>query len=80
MLRSKNKTVLMLDASEFNKSHTSELLAHLEDIEGIRKGNTLQFSTRTEFRGLENIKVINAFNIYLRQLSMSTDVIIINNI
>jgi hypothetical protein len=80
MLRSKNKTVLILDSSEFNKSHTSELLAHLEDIEGIRKGNTLKFSARTEFRGLENIKVIHAFNIYLRQLSMSTDVIIINNI
>ena len=80
MLRSKNKTVLMLDASEFNKNYTSELLAHLEDVPGIKRGNTLKFSTRTEFRGLENIKVIHAFNIYLRQLSMSADVIIINNV
>lgn len=79
MLRAKKQqeNILIMNAEDFTSSYTSELLAHLEDVPDLRKGDTLNFPTRTVFRGMENNRVITAFNMYLQRLSHEVDRIII---
>ena len=69
--------IQLMNADDFMSSHTSELLAHLEDIQGINFGKTLNFSTQTQFRGSQPNKVMDAFNIYLRSIARHTHRIII---
>ena len=79
MLRAKNRltTILLMNEDDFKMNHTSELLAHLEDIPGFKRDGVLNFPTNIRIGGGENIQVLNAFNMYLQQLSRDTDRIII---
>ena len=74
----KNETILLMNAEDFTSSHNSELLAHLEDCQDVRFGDTLNFPTRIRFAGEHEVPVIRAFNMYLMRLSQSVDRIIIS--
>lgn len=79
MLRNKSRrTILLLNKSDFISQHNDMLLAHLEDVQEINFGSTLNFSTQTYFAGDQEIPVIRAFNNYLRGLSRDVERIIIN--
>lgn len=77
-LRTKStERILLMNAEEFESSHTSELLAYLEDVPNFKVNNTLNFSTNIRIGSQEQIKVLHAFNIYMQYLSQSIDRIII---
>ena len=81
----KNKTIegtiLVMYADEFLSKHNNELLGHLESIANFKQGTTLNFATNIRIGAQENVPVLNAFNIYLQQLSREgVSRIIINNI
>lgn len=82
MLRKANKkqiTILLMNEDDFISKHNSELLGYLEDVPGFKVNEkTLNFSTRTRIGSDQPVPVINAFNMYLQQLSIDTDRIIIN--
>ena len=72
------KNIMILDREDFNNYYGQELLANLESCPQIKFGNTLNFVTKTVFDGTQGSRVIDAFNIYLRNLSSSVERIIIN--
>lgn len=72
------KSILLLNRSDFNNYYGEELLAHLEDIESININDTINFTTKTVFKGKTFVKTMDAFNMYLRYLSQTVDRIIIN--
>ena len=72
------KSILLLNRSDFNNYYGEELLAHLEDIESININDTINFTTKTVFKGKTFVKTMDAFNMYLRHLSQTVDRIIIN--
>tara|TARA_R110002050_G_scaffold79721_2_gene170414 strand:- start:402 stop:650 length:249 start_codon:yes stop_codon:yes gene_type:complete len=69
--------ILLLDAEDFTSSYNSQLLGYLEDVPGFKVNDTLNFSTRTRIGSQERVPVLEAFNMYLQQLSRDTDRIII---
>lgn len=84
MLRQKSsgEVILMLDAKDFTSSYGSELLGHLEDCPDINFGSYLMFRTDLVFESMNGAvpKVMQAFNVYLRQLRTSCTRIMIDNI
>ncbi len=77
MLRSNKRNILIMNAEDFKSSYNSELLAHLEDVPEIRFGDKLNFATNIRFGGMENNRVITAFNHYLQMISSDVERIII---
>ena len=69
---------MVLDKEDFNNYYGQELLANLESCPQIRFGDTLNFETKTIFNGTQNSSVVDAFNMYLRNLSRTVERIIIN--
>ena len=69
--------ILLLNAEDFTSSYNSQLLGYLEEVPGFKVNDTLNFSTRTRIRSQERVPVLEAFNMYLQQLSRDTDRIII---
>lgn len=81
MLRNKNKltTILLMNEDDFISNHNSELLGYLMDVPGFKVDDyTLNFSTKMRIASDQQVSVLNAFNMYLQQLSFDTDRIIIN--
>tara|TARA_R110000851_G_scaffold162614_5_gene306453 strand:+ start:207 stop:425 length:219 start_codon:yes stop_codon:yes gene_type:complete len=71
------KDVLILNRSDFKGYHNEELLANLDSCDDIKFGKSINFKTNTRFEGTGS-RVMDAFNIFLRHLTRSTDRIIIN--
>ena len=69
--------ILLLSEEDFRMNYTSELLAYLEDVPSFKVGNTLNFRTNVIIRGTQDVKVLDAFNQYMRVLSQTVDRIII---
>ena len=69
--------ILLLNAEDFTSSYNSQLLGYLEDVPGFKVNDTLNFSTRTRIGSQQRVPVLEAFNMYLQQLSRDTDRIII---
>ena len=65
--------ILLLNAEDFTSSYNSQLLGYLEDVPGFKVNDTLNFSTRTRIGSQERVPVLEAFNVYLQQLSRDAD-------
>tara|TARA_R110002050_G_scaffold233644_1_gene369561 strand:+ start:1434 stop:1688 length:255 start_codon:yes stop_codon:yes gene_type:complete len=81
MLRKANRpqqTILLMNEDDFVSKHNSELLGYLEDVPGFKVDEkTLNFTTNMRIGAQQNVPVLNAFNIYLQQLSREVQRIII---
>jgi len=72
------RNILILSRSDFSNYYGQELISNLEGVEDIRFGDALNFATNTNFHSNANPRVIEAFNVYLRQLRQTVERIIIN--
>ena len=75
--KQRQPTILLLNEDDFISKHNSELLGYLEDVPNFKVNNTLNFATNMRIQSQTRVPVIEAFNIYLQQLSRDTDRIII---
>lgn len=76
--KGKIKTILLMNEDDFISKHNSELLGYLMDVPEFKADeNTLNFSTQMRIGSEQQVPVLDAFNIYLQQLSRDTDRIII---
>jgi len=72
------KDILIINSSDMTSYYNGELLAHLQDCQDIRFGDTINFATNTRFEGDGQSRVMDAFNVYLQHLSRTVSRIIIN--
>tara|TARA_R110002051_G_C8688357_1_gene492687 strand:- start:1008 stop:1229 length:222 start_codon:yes stop_codon:yes gene_type:complete len=71
------ENVLIMNRSDFKGYYNEELLANLEGCPDIVKNGVINFKTNINFEGNTRSRVMDAFNIYLRQLRKTTSRIII---
>jgi len=71
------QTILLLNEDDFVTKHNTELLGYLEDVPNFKVNNTLNFATNMRIGAQERVPVLDAFNIYLQQISREIDRIII---
>ena len=75
--KQRQPTILLLNEDDFVTKHNTELLGYLEDVPNFKVNNTLNFATNMRIGAQERVPVLDAFNIYLQQISREIDRIII---
>ena len=75
--KQRQPTILLLNEDDFVTKHNTELLGYLEDVPKFKVNNTLNFATNMRIGAQERVPVLDAFNIYLQQISREIDRIII---